>query len=163
MNNIGDVPVMTQLTEAQRGNITPEMIHVAEREGMEPETLRELIALGKVVIPKNRGRKYDPVGVGKGLKTKVNANIGTSPRRLDLNEELEKLRVAVEAPAALYAPEPDRGAVTAAASGVGVPEGARWFTYVGGFNPHKNVDAIGRAPAMLTHEMVEAPPHRVPA
>ncbi|MFH2002568.1 MAG: phosphomethylpyrimidine synthase ThiC [Planctomycetota bacterium] len=88
---------MTQLIKAQKGELTPEMILVAESEGLEPESLRELIAQGKVVLPKNRIRKYDPIGIGQGLRTKVNANIGTSPRHLDLEEELEKLRVAIKA------------------------------------------------------------------
>jgi glycosyltransferase involved in cell wall biosynthesis len=61
----------------------------------------------------------------------------------------ERIRVAVEAPAASYRPsEPD--AIAAAARRLGLPPGARWFAYVGGFNPHKNVDSIVRAHAAVS-------------
>lgn len=56
----------------------------------------------------------------------------------------EKLRVAVEAPAESYAPAAP-AAVAAAAQAAGLPEGTAWFTYVGGFSPHKHVDVILRA------------------
>lgn len=88
---------MTQLIKAKNGEITEEMILVAESEGLEPESLRELVAAGKVVIPKNINRSFHPIGIGEGLKTKVNANIGTSPRHMNLDEELYKLKIAVEA------------------------------------------------------------------
>lgn len=88
---------MTQLIRAKQGEITPEMVHVAEMEGVEPEVLRDRIAAGTVVIPRNRLRSFDPVGIGKGLRTKVNANIGTSPHHICLEEELRKLNLAVEA------------------------------------------------------------------
>ena len=61
----------------------------------------------------------------------------------------DRLRVAVEAPAAAYVPVSDRGAVERAAEAAGVPPGAPWLVYVGGFNPHKNVDGIVRAHARL--------------
>lgn len=88
---------MTQLIKARRGEITPEMVQVAKTEGMDPEKLRTLIASGRVVVPKNRNRTFKPVGIGEGLKTKVNANIGTSPRHEDPEEEICKLNVAVSA------------------------------------------------------------------
>jgi len=56
-----------------------------------------------------------------------------------------KLRVSTEAPAAAYRPSDARRDIERAAAAAGLPAGARWFTYVGGFNPHKNVDAIVRA------------------
>lgn len=56
-----------------------------------------------------------------------------------------KLRVSTEAPAAAYRPSEARRDIERAAAAAGLPTGARWFTYVGGFNPHKNVDAIVRA------------------
>ena len=89
---------MTQLIEARKGNITPEMKAVAEQEGLEPEFIRKGVADGNIVICKNnRHTKVAPLGVGKGLKTKVNANIGTSRDIKELDCELEKLRVAEKA------------------------------------------------------------------
>ncbi|MEP6999123.1 MAG: glycosyltransferase family 1 protein, partial [bacterium] len=70
----------------------------------------------------------------------------------------DRLRVAVEAPAAIYTPSaPDD--VSAAASRVGLPANARWFTYVGGFSPHKRVAAIVRAHATIARELGAAAPH----
>jgi phosphomethylpyrimidine synthase len=85
---------MTQLIRARRGEITPEMIQASEVEAVDPEKLRELIASGKAVLPNNRVRSFKPVAVGEGLRTKVNANLGTSPKHLDLEEELAKIRIA---------------------------------------------------------------------
>jgi phosphomethylpyrimidine synthase len=71
---------------------------VAKTEGIEVEVVRERLAEGTVVIPANVNHvKLVPCGVGKGLSTKVNANIGTSSDFGDVSTELEKLRVAVEA------------------------------------------------------------------
>lgn len=71
------------------------------------------------------------------------------------------IRVAVEAPAEAYAPSGDAAAIADRAAGVGLPPGARWFTYVGGFNPHKNVDVIVRAHARLARECGNTPPYLV--
>lgn len=90
---------MTQLAQAKRGIITEEMKQVAEDEHLEPEVVAEGVAKGSIVIPKNINRKFNPRGIGEGLKTKVNANFGTSEVHNLLEEELEKLRVAVEAKA----------------------------------------------------------------
>jgi phosphomethylpyrimidine synthase len=77
---------------------TPEMEAVAAGEQVDVLLLRERIARGRVVIPANiNHRALVPAGVGEGLTIKVNANIGTSSDKIDLDEELEKLRVAVEA------------------------------------------------------------------
>jgi glycosyltransferase involved in cell wall biosynthesis len=65
----------------------------------------------------------------------------------------ERLRVAVEAPSAAYAPVADGTVVERAAASAGVPPGAPWLVYVGGFNPHKNVDVIVRAHARLVAEL----------
>ncbi len=70
-----------------------------------------------------------------------------------------RLRVAVEAPAEVYTPETDPLAIAAAAAAVGLPEGATWFTYVGGFNPHKNVEAIVRAHAAVARSRGADAPH----
>ena len=88
---------MTQLLKARDGVITREMVQVAESEGLEPEEIRVRVAEGSVVIPKNKLRSFSPVGVGCGLRTKINANLGTSPKREDIDEELEKLNAAVQA------------------------------------------------------------------
>ena len=84
--------MMTQLEQARNGNLTKEMKQVAELEVLEPTQLRKLVAEGKVVIPANhRHKNLQPIGIGRGLRTKVNANIGTSGDFPDLAGELEKL------------------------------------------------------------------------
>ena len=87
---------MTQLEDAKKGTITDAVKRVAADEGFSPEEIRERVAKGLVVIPKNNGRDFDAKGIGKGLKTKVNANLGTSPSHFDLDEELAKLEVAID-------------------------------------------------------------------
>ena len=62
---------MTQLEQAQKGRITPEMEKIAENEGIEVQRLRQRISKGLVVIPKNIRGKSSPLGIGKGLKTKI--------------------------------------------------------------------------------------------
>lgn len=88
----------TQLGAARRGVITDEMKQVARDEGVTPEWLRARIAIGSIIIPANntRPQKVHRVGIGKGLKTKVNVNIGTSTLKVDLNEEIEKAKIAVK-------------------------------------------------------------------
>jgi phosphomethylpyrimidine synthase len=88
---------MTQIEAARSSRITDAMHQVAQKEGLSPETVREKVAAGVVVIPKNRNRNCQACGIGQGLKTKVNANIGTSPSHCDLKEELVKLDTAVAA------------------------------------------------------------------
>ena len=91
---------MTQLESARRGVLTAEMTAVAAREGVAPEKLMEGLAQGTIVLPANTLKKKSrPVGIGQGLTIKVNANIGTSPDHIDLEEELTKLRICVEAQA----------------------------------------------------------------
>jgi phosphomethylpyrimidine synthase len=71
---------------------------VAKKEGLEPEFVLQGIAEGLIVIPANiNHRGVEPCGIGKGLRTKVNANFGTSSDFADVNTELEKLRAAVDA------------------------------------------------------------------
>jgi len=70
---------------------------VAEQEGVDAEFIRQGVAKGTIVIPANINHtNLVPCGIGQGLKTKVNANIGTSSDFGDVNTELEKLRVAID-------------------------------------------------------------------
>ncbi len=85
---------MTQIELAAKGEITGEMEEVARDEGIDAETLRERISRGQVVIPANRKRASALRGIGKGLRTKVNASIGTSTDIADTAMEVEKARVA---------------------------------------------------------------------
>jgi phosphomethylpyrimidine synthase len=88
---------MTQLEEAKKGRITEAMRQVAEAEGIPAETVRERVAKGTVVIPQNINHVFVARGIGEGLTTKVNANLGTSPSHFDITEELKKLDAAVHA------------------------------------------------------------------
>ena len=72
------------------------MEYVAEKENISQEKLCRYIAEGKVVIPKNKNRDTLPTGIGKDLHTKINANIGSSTEKEDINIELEKVDVLVE-------------------------------------------------------------------
>ena len=89
---------MTQLESARKGIVTPALKVVAEAEGLDAEFIREGVAGGRIVIPANiNHEKLIPCGIGQGLKTKVNANIGTSSDFGDINTELEKMRVSIDA------------------------------------------------------------------
>ena len=90
----------TQLEIARSGRISDEMRFVAEAEGVEAEVVRSEVAAGRLVIPANRihlKRNLKPAGIGRALRTKVNANIGVSSVRSTVEQELEKMRVALEA------------------------------------------------------------------
>lgn len=88
---------MTQLEFAKKNKITPQMKRVAEDEGLAPEYICEKIRDGRLIIPANINHKLKKIcGIGEGLRTKVNANIGTSPDSVRLSEELRKLKVAIE-------------------------------------------------------------------
>ncbi len=86
----------TQLIQAKNGIITSEMHQIAQKEKIDIEWLRENIAEGEIVIPKNINRNFPVNGIGNGLSIKINANIGTSEKHCDLNEELEKMEIAVK-------------------------------------------------------------------
>lgn len=86
---------MTQLEAARKGEITEAMRAVAEDEKLDPEALRDSVACGTVVIPKNLHHDFRPRGIGAGLRTKINANIGYSSQHKDLDEEIQKLDVSV--------------------------------------------------------------------
>jgi phosphomethylpyrimidine synthase len=86
---------MTQLELARQGTISPQISLVAKNEGVEAEFVRQGVAEGTIVIPANTTHKnLVPCGIGRGLKTKVNANIGTSSDFGNIDTELEKLKVA---------------------------------------------------------------------
>ena len=87
---------MTQKSEAIKGNITQEMKDVAKQENIEVDKLARLIADGKVVIPKNVNSHAKACGIGEGLSTKINANIGSSSKIDDLELEINKAKLAVE-------------------------------------------------------------------
>lgn len=87
---------MTRIDLARKGIVSDEVKEVALTEGVQPERLSEDIASGVSVIPINKNRKIKPIGIGRGLRTKINANIGTSKDRVSIDEEMEKLDVLVK-------------------------------------------------------------------
>lgn len=87
---------MTILQEAQRGILTEEIREVARSEGVDVEILRRRVAEGKIVIPYNPIHSPVSTGIGKGLRVKVNANIGTSREYCDVEEEIDKAKVAMD-------------------------------------------------------------------
>ena len=87
----------TQLDRARNGEITQEMKEAAIYDDVSPEFIREGIANGHIVIYGNPQRKSRVVGIGQGLRTKINASIGTSPDIIDFDMEVEKARVAEKA------------------------------------------------------------------
>ena len=90
----------TQRQAALKGEITPQMIEVANDEGRSPEEIRVGLAQGVIAIPFNPLHKgCKGIGIGKGLKTKVNANIGTSADYPDVEDELKKLKASLDAKA----------------------------------------------------------------
>lgn len=85
---------MTQIESARAGIITSEVESVAKIEGISPEIISSLVGLGRIVILKNNLRdNVVPIGVGEGLKVKINANIGTSVGNSSDEEELDKVRI----------------------------------------------------------------------
>jgi phosphomethylpyrimidine synthase len=89
---------ITQLEQARAGSITPEMEHVAQREELAPEIIRDEVAAGRMVIPANTvhlANKLEPMCIGAASKCKVNANIGNSAVTSDEAGELDKLHTAV--------------------------------------------------------------------
>lgn len=87
----------TQMDAAKKGIITREMEIVANKESKNPEEIRSLVAEGKVAIPANINHKsLSPEGVGEGLKTKINVNLGISKDCCDCDRELEKVRTALD-------------------------------------------------------------------
>ncbi|MGZ4862675.1 MAG: phosphomethylpyrimidine synthase ThiC [Halobacteriota archaeon] len=85
---------MTLIDRAKQGIITNEMKTVASDEGVTPEFVCRGIANGQIVVPLSPYRETKPIGIGKGLKTKVNASVGTSSDIADVDLEVEKTEVA---------------------------------------------------------------------
>jgi phosphomethylpyrimidine synthase len=87
----------TQMDAAKKGIITPQMETVAKKENIDVQLLRERIARGTVVIPANKMHKaLNPEGVGEGLKTKINVNLGISKDCADYSKEMDKVNMAVK-------------------------------------------------------------------
>ena len=89
--------LVTQMDYARAGQITPQMKEVAEREHRDPEYIRERVADGRIAIPANivhikKGMRA--LGVGEGLSTKVNVNLGISGDKADAAEEWKKVKIA---------------------------------------------------------------------
>ena len=87
---------MTQLYQAGKGQTTDEIRKVAENEGINVQKLTRRVAKGHVVIPTNKNRNTNPCGIGKGLSTKINANLGSSPELENVKLEIKKAKIAVQ-------------------------------------------------------------------
>ena len=86
---------MTTLIEmAHAGIVTKEIKSVAAKEGVNTDAIRALVAEGLLVIPKNINSKTEPMGIGKLMRTKINANVGTSRDYVDIEAEVEKALTA---------------------------------------------------------------------
>ena len=88
---------MTQLESAKKNKTTAEMVLVSRDEGVAIDFVRKGVADGTIVIPKNKKHDIDRLcGIGKGLRTKINANIGTSGDSSDIANELKKMEESVK-------------------------------------------------------------------
>jgi phosphomethylpyrimidine synthase len=87
----------TQMDAARKGIVTKEMTLVAEKENISLATLMDGMALGTIIIPANKNHKsLSPEGIGTGLRTKINANIGISKDSYDIDLELSKAKLALD-------------------------------------------------------------------
>lgn len=87
----------TQMDAAKKGIVTKEMVRVAAKEQMEVSLLLELVAQGKIAIPANKNHlSLDPAGVGQGLSTKINVNLGVSEDCCDVEQEICKVQKAID-------------------------------------------------------------------
>ena len=86
----------TIMDQARRGEITDMMRRIAEKEGVSPEFIRNGIAAGRICAPHNPVHDAEPAAIGEGLSIKINVNLGTSRDIVDLDSELEKLRVGIK-------------------------------------------------------------------
>ena len=87
----------TQMDAAKQGIITKQMEIVAEKEHLDPEVIRQRVAQGSVVIPANINHtSLSPEGIGQGLKTKINVNLGISGDSVDYQREMDKVRLSLK-------------------------------------------------------------------
>jgi phosphomethylpyrimidine synthase len=90
-------PIRTQIHYARQGRITQEVEYVARREALPPETVREEVARGRMIIPANVNHtNLEPMCIGVASRCKINANIGNSATTSNVDEELEKLRYSLK-------------------------------------------------------------------
>jgi len=88
---------VSQMHYARQGEVTEEMQFVAQRENLSPELIRDEVARGRMIIPANVNHpNLEPMAIGIASKCKVNANIGASPNSSNIDEEVEKLNLAVK-------------------------------------------------------------------
>ncbi|PAF45112.1 phosphomethylpyrimidine synthase ThiC [Helicobacter sp. 11S02596-1] len=89
--------IKTQLYYAKKGLITPEMEYIANKENLSAESVRKEVEKGRLIIPANINHtNLEPMGIGVALKTKINANIGSSAIINSIDEEVEKLKVSIK-------------------------------------------------------------------
>ncbi|MCL4475207.1 MAG: phosphomethylpyrimidine synthase ThiC [Nitrospirae bacterium] len=88
--------IMTRIELARKGIVTAEMEAVAQAEGVTAQKLASDIAEGVTVITRNVFHEITPLGIGRGLRTKINANIGTSKDKVSYDDEIKKLEVLVK-------------------------------------------------------------------
>jgi phosphomethylpyrimidine synthase len=87
----------TQMDAAKKGIITKEMKIVSKKENIDVEKLRKKVAEGRIVIPANKNHKsLSPEGIGEGLRTKINVNLGISRDCPNIDKELDKVRTALD-------------------------------------------------------------------
>lgn len=87
----------TQMDAAKKGIVTKEMVRVAAKESMDVNLLLDLVAQGKIAIPANKNHlSLDPAGVGQGLSTKINVNLGVSEDCCDVEQEICKVQKAID-------------------------------------------------------------------
>ena len=115
----------------------------------------------KLTLPSSRARLFWRVKVQMALAQSrivlTVSDYAASEVSRTLGVRRERIRVAVEAAASIYQPSESRADIAVAARRAGIPDGRRWFAYVGGFNPHKHVDAIVRAHASLVGDVADPP------
>lgn len=88
---------MTQISEAKKGNVTKQIKNISKIEKIDVDVVKRRVASGKIVIPFNPIHSPESLGIGKGLRVKVNTNIGTSREHCDIGEEIDKARISLEA------------------------------------------------------------------
>jgi len=87
---------VTQMEEARKGNITPQMEKIAKKEDYNIQKVIRRVSDGRIVIPSNPIHNPNPCGIGEGLSTKINANVGSSSKIDNPEFEIEKSLIAVQ-------------------------------------------------------------------